>query len=184
MAYVLSPTPTSGTGAGLVPGQLGLPTPAADLATQIPGLAGINKTMSGDIMSQLQGELSPGTLNALKTNSAQWGVGSGMPGSGLNFNNLMGNIAGFSEGQVAKGEAAYSPFVGAVSGTQTVSPELQTTIAQQNALNAAAPSPSYAEQLFQQYMQGVRGPGGGTMIGNAQSNTDPSRLFLQQPMGM
>lgn len=46
---------------------------------------------------------------------------------------------------------------------------LNLGVAEQNALNAAAPNPteaaSYAKQLFDQYLQSIKGPGGGTVNG-------------------
>jgi hypothetical protein len=167
-AYNINPTPQQGQGAfGSVPGVLGMPNPAADLGSQLPGLTGLNTTASGDIMAQLQGQLSPGTLNALKSASAVYGQNWGMPGSGFETNALMGNIAGFSEGQVNKGIANYNSLIPTVSSTQTVSPALQTEISTQNALNAAAPNPgqaaSYAQSLFDKYLKQLRGPGGGTV---------------------
>ncbi len=165
--FNLNPAPQSGQGAfGAVPGPLGLPNPAADLGAQIPGLSGLNQTGSQDIQSLLGGTLSPGTQNALQNAGATFGVESGMPGSGLSWNSIYGNIAGASAAQQQQGLQDYSSFIPTVSGTQTVSPTLQNEIATQNSLNAAAPNPaaaaSYAEQLFNQYQQAQRGPGGGT----------------------
>lgn len=168
--FNLHPQPTSGQGAfGAVPGQLGLPDPAGDLARQVPGLSGLNSSASAGIQAKLNGELSPGTLNALKNASAQYGVSSGMPGSGLSSNQFLGNVAGASEAQQAAGIQQYNSYIPTVSGTQTVNPALQNEIATQNSLNAAAPDPtqaaSYAKQLFDQYLAQMRGPGGGTSGG-------------------
>ena len=165
--YNVSPSPTSGIGPfGLVPGQIGLPSPSSDLSAQIPGLSALNTSAANTIASKLSGSLSPATIKALQDASARFGVRSGMPGSGLQLNNLFGNIAGFAEGQAEQGLQDYSRFVPTVSGTQTVPPALQTSVAQSNAQLGAAPSPGasqlYAQQLFDQYLQKMRGPGGGT----------------------
>ena len=193
MANALNPTPQAGQGAfGMVPGVLPTPQPAADLALQLPGLPQLNQTASTDLQSKLGGTLSPGTLNALQNASATYGVGSGMPGSQLSWNSLYGNIAGASEAQQREGLADYGPFVGAVSSTQTVSPTLQTEIAGQNALNAAAPNPaqaaSYSKQLFDQYLQQMKGPGGGTVTGMPTSlfpmNSNPAASVLQSTRGL
>lgn len=164
--FDLHPQPTSGNGPfGAVPGQLGLPDPAGDLAHQIPGLSNLNSAASSGILAKLNGQLSPGTLNALKNASAQFGVSSGMPGSGLSSSSFLGNVAGASEAQQTEGIHQYNSFVPTVSGTQTVNPALQNEIATQNSLNAAAPDPtqaaSYAKQLFDQYLSSMRGSGGG-----------------------
>lgn len=165
--FNLNPLPESGTTAfGEVPGQLGLPNPAGDLGKQIPNLQGLNTGASDLINSELGGQLSPATLHALQNAGATFGIQSGMPGSGLSFNRLYGNIAGATEARQRQGLEDYSRFIPTVSGTQTVRPELQNEIASQNALNKAAPNPakaaSYAQQLFDQYLQKMRGPGGGT----------------------
>ena len=166
-SYNVNPAPTSGSGPfGLVPGATSLPNPSADLSGQIPGLSGLNSQAAQTIASKLGGSISPATMNALQNAAATFGVGSGMPGSGLALNKLFGNIAGFTENQAQQGLQDYNSFVPTVSGTQTVSPALQTSVSQSNAQLGAAPSPGasqlYAQQLFNQYLQAMRGPGGGT----------------------
>ena len=201
-----NPTPQSGVNSpyGLVPGALSpvtpstitaLPDPNSDLSAVAPGLAGANADLMGDITGQLSGNLSPATLNALRTASAQWGVGSGA-GMGTNgmgdlaSNQMFGNIAGFAENQVNKGVANYNSTIPTISGTQTLSPTLQlqaaesnqnaqnqgnalnTQIAATNALNASAPNPqqaqTYAQQLYQQYLRAMGGGGGSTITGAGQ----------------
>lgn len=164
--FNLNPAPRAGNGPfGMVPGPLGLPDPAGDLARQVPGLSDLNKGVSSGILNKLNGTLSPSTLNALKNAQAQFGVSSGMPNSGLSWNSLYGNIAGASEAQQHEGIQDYNSWIPTVSGTQTVRPELQTEIANINSINAAAPDPtqaaSYAKQLFDQYLASMRGGGGG-----------------------
>ena len=172
MAYNLNPQPQAGSGIyGSVPGSLSLPNPAGDLGANIPGLSTLNKTASSDILSNLEGKLSPATENALQNASATYGAASGMPGSGLSWNSLYGNIAGASTAEQQLGLQELNPFVSNTSGTQTVAPGLQTQIAGTNASNAASPNPgqsaSYAEQLFNQYLNQMRGPGaGGSVSGN------------------
>ena len=158
-SYNVNPAPTSGSGPfGLVPGATSLPNPSADLSGQIPGLSGLNSQAAQTIASKLGGSISPATMNALQNAAATFGVGSGMPGSGLALNKLFGNIAGFTENQAQQGLQDYNSFVPTVSGTQTVSPALQTSVSQSNAQLGAAPSPGasqlYAQQLFNQYLAG------------------------------
>lgn len=206
--FDLNPAPRSGNGPyGTVPGVLGLPDPYGDLSGVVPNLPRLNQSASDSILAKLNGELSPGTLNALKNAQATFGVSSGMPGSNLSWNSLFGNIAGAAESQQAQGLASYGPFVGAVSGTQTVNPELQAQIANQNAINSAAPDPSAAaseaQKLYNQYLNGIgggtsgggnsggggaRNPGGGTMpslnlprlgaTSPAPANTGPSSYSI------
>ena len=166
-----------------------LPNPSADLSGVVPGLNDMNNAASGDILGQLSGNLSPATLAALRNASATWGVGSGTGFGnfglgGLAQNGLFGNVANFAENQVNKGLSNYNQTIPTISSTQTLSPGLQLQaglanqsaqnqanqfnagIASQNATNAAAPNPtmaqSYAQQLFQQYMDSMRSPAGGT----------------------
>lgn len=165
--FNLSPTPTQGNGAfGLVPGQLGLPNPAGDLQAQIPGLAGLNANASGVINSYLRGQLPQDVQNAIQDASATYGVTSGMPGSGLQRNRTARDLGLTSLDLTGRGLSAYGPFVGAVSGTQTVRPELQSQIAEINAINRAAPSPaaaaSHAEALYNRYLNSLARTGGGS----------------------
>lgn len=164
--FNLNPQPTAGVGPyGAVPGQLGLPDPAADLGRQIPNLAQLNAGASGAIESALIGELPDDVLRQIQDASARFGVSGGMPGAGLYGNRSLRDIGLTSLDQQRWGASAYPQFVGAVSGTQTVSPALQNEIASQNALNAAAPNPSDAaartKSLFDQYSQSIGGSGGG-----------------------
>lgn len=188
-AFNLYPGPQSGSGAfGAVPGNLGLPNPAGDLGAQIPGLGRINSAASGDILSKLDGTLSAGTEHALANAAATYGVTSGMPGSGLSWNSLYGNIAGASEGQQQQGLQDYSNFIPTVSGTQTVPPALQTEIAGTNASNAAAPNPSasasYSQQLFDQYLNQMKGPaGGGDLFGSPADGGGTTSPYSEYSVG-
>lgn len=160
MDPLFSLTPQPGVGAtgaaapfGAVPGVLGNP---------IGNAPALNQAAGADIMAQLGGQLSPGTINALHDASATFGVSSGMPGSNLSWNSLYGNIAGAAERQQQQGLQSY----GALTG-----PAFQTGIAEQNALNAAAPNPtaaaSHAEQLYNQYLGALGGGGHVTYPGNS-----------------
>ena len=166
-----------------------LPNPGADLSGVVPNLGSMNTAATGDILGQLSGNLSPATLASLRNAAAQWGVGSGtgmgtMGLGDLANNNLFGNVAGYAENQVNKGIQNYNQTIPTISSTQTLSPGLQLQaatanmgamnqadqfnagVASHNALNAAAPNPataqSYAQQLFQQYMDAMRSPAGGS----------------------
>lgn len=163
----INPAPQPGSGAfGAVPGPIGLPNPAGDLAAQFPNLAGANRSVSGDIMSELGGQLSPGTQNMLQDLGAAWSIGSGMPGSQFGRYRTARDLGLMSEQLSQQGLRDYASLIPTISRTQTVSPELQTEIATQNAINRAAPDPtqaaSYAKQLFDQYLSALRGPAGGT----------------------
>lgn len=158
---------------GKIPGPIGTPSPFSDLSSVYPNLGRTNAGVSADILSKLHGDLSPQTQQNIQDAAARFGVANGMPGAGGKSGTLVNNLnlrdLGISsENQVESGLHDYGNIIGAVSGTQTVKPELQTEIAATNAVNAAAPNPSdaasYALNLFKQYMNGGfgGGPAGGT----------------------
>ncbi len=170
--YNLNPAPRGGNGAyGAVPGPLGLPDPYGDLKRILPGLDNLNSEAANVILSQLKGELSPETINALTNKAAELGVAGGMPGAGTWDHLLLGNIAGGTESLQNQGISNYNATIPTVSRTQTVSPELQADIANTNAINAAAPDPaaaaSEAERLYNKYRQSIGGPGGGSVAGGS-----------------
>src|SRR6266576_2988428 len=169
--YDVNPLPTSGsdTTFGRVPGPIGLPSPAYDLSLQFPDLGKANTSISSNILNELGGNLSPSTMKLLQHQAAQFGVSSGMPGSGLSQNRYLRDLGLISEGQIQAGMKNYASIIPTISGTQTVNPNLQSEIASRNAQVAAAPNPqkaqSYAQDLFNKYLQMMRGPGGGTVGG-------------------
>jgi hypothetical protein len=173
MAYDINPSPLPGVGAfGLVPGTIGMPDPAADLAGQIPNLGAINAQAGTNIFSNLLGRLSPGMQAQLQNAAASKAVMGGMPGGGAYQNSLYGNLDLLgnvlsSEQLQAQGLDQYNKFIPTVSATQTVRPETQAGIAAANASKLAAPNPQaaamYAESLFNKYMNRFGGgPAGGT----------------------
>lgn len=153
-------TGTSGGGRtayGTVPNPIATPPNIfAQLSGAVPGF-GANTAGTGNVISsELAGSVSPGTLNALKTGAAQFGVASGMPGSGLEQNQLFGNIAGFSEGQSHRGVQDYFSQVGALGPTMT-NPNLAAEISARNADFAAAPDPRMAaDQAFKDWLRGFQ----------------------------
>ena|SRR5947209_8402690 len=143
------------TAYGTVPNPISTPP---NLFSQLSGAVprfGANTAGTGNVIgSELAGNVSPGTLNALKTGAAQFGVSSGMPGSGLEQNQLFGNIAGFSENQAHRGVQDYLSQVGALGPTMT-NPNLAAEISARNADLAAAPDPKLAaDQAFKDWLRG------------------------------
>jgi hypothetical protein len=145
-----------------------MPQPAQDLANQIPNLPGLNTNASSVINNQLMGKLSPDTVSAIRNATASYAVGNGQPGGSNQLpGTIGGNLTAQDIGQTSQqlqqqGIQNYSSFVPTVSSTQTVAPAVQADINAQNATNAAAPNPgaaaSYAQQLFQQYMNQLNKP--------------------------
>lgn len=161
--FNVNPAPQGGNGAfGAVPGPIGIPNVAGDLAAQYPNLSKTNAAASDAILSKLHGELSPDTIKQIQDAAAQFGVSSGMPGSGLAFNKSLRDIGLTSEQMKEEGIKDYNSIIPTISGTQTVKPETKVDIASLNALNAAAPDPaaaaSYAQQLFDKYLATLSKP--------------------------
>ena len=139
-------TPAPRTAFGTVPGPISVPSNVfTQLSGAVPNFGGITKGSSDVIGSELSGAVSPATMNALKTAAAQFGVQSGMPGSGLEANQLFGNIAGYSEQRQRQGVQDYLSEVGALGRTMT-DPGLAAEISARNADLEAAPDPRLAHQ--------------------------------------
>ena len=89
----------------------GLPNPAADLETQMPGLSGLNQNRKpGHTIPPWWDTFSRHAKCPLQNAGATFGVESGMPGSGLTWNSIYGNIAGASAAQQQQGLQSYSQF--------------------------------------------------------------------------
>lgn len=163
----INPAPQPGQGPfGKVPGPVALPDPAGDLNKALGGnLGALNSGASSSILSKLRGQLSPETQNMIQDASARFGIMSGMPGAGLQRARTARDLGRTSEDLQSQGVAELNPFLANTAHTQTVSPETQIGLAEQNALNAAAPDPSqaaaYAQQLFNQYLAMMASRGGG-----------------------
>jgi len=158
------------TAFGTVPQPIGVaPNIFTQAGNAIPNFGNLTRGTSDLIGSELSGSVSPATMNALKTASAQWGVNSGMPGSGLQNNNLFGNIAGYSEGRQRMGLQDYLGTLAGV-GHSLTDPGLATEVAARNSNLAAAPDPRLAaERQLQEWLtkfnltrNGIGGPAGGT----------------------
>lgn len=156
---------------GTVPKDVPMPNPFGDLSSIYPNLAAANAAVSGNVESQLAGELSPATQAAIQDAAARFGVTSGMPGSGLARNRTVRDLGLTTEAIQDQGLKNYLAAINQISATQTVNPTLQTEINTTNTLNRAAPNPTdaanYSKTLFDQYLQTLRGPGGGTGLTNA-----------------
>jgi hypothetical protein len=170
---------------GGIPGDVGIPQPSQDLSNVYPNLSSSNAGVSPAILGQLGGSLSPSTQALLQDQGAAFGVQSGMPGSGLARNRTARDLGLFNENLINQGIQNYTRSIPAVSSTQTVNPALQASIAERNANINSAPNPansqSYAQNLFDNYMRQMRGPGGGTGGGPASgSGMSSDQLFPDQ----
>jgi len=160
----LNPAARSGTNAfGLVPGPVTAPNPFGDLSKVYPNLSQSNNQLSSNILSELHGELSPQTMNAIQDAAATYGVTSGMPGSGLAINRGVRDLGLATEDLQGRGLQDYLNAITGISKTQTLDPGLQTEIATQNSIWNSAPDPEMAakeqENIFESYLN----PGAGTV---------------------
>jgi len=192
--YNYNPSPQSGSGVyGSVPGVIGLPNPSADLTRQIPNLGSINSSIFGNLYDESRGVIPQADQNFMQDQAAARAAGAGMPGTNIMPGTLEGNSAARNLGLLSyqlqqQAAQSYPGLVGAVSSTQTVSPALQTSIAEQNAANAAAPNPtaanSYAQQLYDQYLRAARGPGGGTGGGGGPAGGTRTGTGIEDPFNL
>lgn len=187
-ALPVSPTPNTYNGYNLSPGgasggggafgtnvaQISAPPSIYDeLKSNVPNYAGLTAGATGDINSELSGNLSQGTQNLLQNKAAAAGIDMGMPGgtagNTLTNQNFLQSLGLTSEGLAHEGLTDYNTFAN-TAGSQQQNPELLTSIAEQNAVDAAAPNPaaanSYAQSLFQRYLQQTSNPAGGTGAGS------------------
>ena len=186
--FTLNPAPTAGVGPyGQVPGPIGKPPSLYQGAQTIyPGLTNLTTAAGGNIASELAGEFSPQTENALWDTANRFGVASGMPGAGLWSNRFMGNVAGAKEKLQQQGQQDYGAFLGNLAKT-TDDPALLAAIAAANASKAAAPNPEEAAKALAAAYQNAlieaankaRGPGGGTVGGGV--NLSPGAGTVPRP---
>lgn len=167
--FSLTPGPTQGQGPyGLVPGPVGAPPSRfQQTTTAVPGLGQpATDQLTQNIMSELQGQLSPETLRNIQDASAQFGISSGMPGSGLVNNRTLRNIGLTTAGVQGKGQTDYLAALQGIGGQQ-LDPALLNAIAESNANKASAPDPQQAAQaLMNLFRQGI-GSGGTPTGGQA-----------------
>lgn len=143
--FNVSPAPRAGQGAyGAVPGQIGLPPSIWSQTGQaVPGLPALTKTATDVTGSYLKGQVPSDVQNFLQQKAAQYGVSSGMPGSGFANNNLVRSL-GLSSLQLQQtGLDSLKSLLGTVGGMQ-LDPSLISHIGEENAMYGAAPDPRQA----------------------------------------
>ncbi len=170
MAYSYFTTPTNGTGRNLTP--IGAPTaPAAPTSTPgmfgatptqgqgafglVPGQIQVPAQAEQNIQNDLSGLVSPEIMSRLQNQAARFGVTSGMPVSGLQWNSYLHDYLGAGQAAQQRGFENYKSLL---------------PLAERNAELAAAPDPtqraqteqSFAQQMFDKYLSALRGPAGGT----------------------
>lgn len=162
-----SPGTQTGSGTyGAVAGATATPNVYGDLASVYPNLGKTQGTASGNILSELQGNLSSGTINAIQDAAARFGINSGMGSSGLSHNLSLRDLGLTSENVQQQGLTDFNNLLGTVSKTETVSPETQIALSQSNNALAAQANPqdatNYALSLYNQYLNTLSGAGSKT----------------------
>jgi hypothetical protein len=168
--YNYNPAPRQGRGAfGSVPGVVTLPPNLYEGVQSIyPGLAGNTNQAGNVIRHQLQGELSPETINTIQDDAARFGVQSGLPMTNFSGYRGLRNLGRTVEDVQGKGLENYNKLLSTL-GPMMTDPALAAQIAAWNATMGAAPDPRMnADEMLRRYNQGLnsgltaRNPGGGT----------------------
>jgi hypothetical protein len=164
-SYNVNPSPlTVGQGAyGAVPGPIGLPPSTySQVGDVLPSLDQLTSQAGNVVGSQLAGQVPSGTIGQIQDAAAAFGVGSGMPGSGLSAN-LGAETLGLDAMKLQQqGLQNYQSLIPSIGSTM-LSPNLVSGIAQQNALLGAAPDPGQAANVLTS-LANPKG-GGGITIG-------------------
>lgn len=139
-------------GAGIYGGQtaqIGIPPNTFTQASQaIPGFAGNAQAANSFLNSELLGQLSPASKQILQDKSASWGVGAGIPRSGLAQDQWDTGLVAQTLGLQQHGLSDLGNYAQWLGGMQT-NPALAAQIAEQNAITAASPNPTMVAQELQ-----------------------------------
>lgn len=161
------PSTQSGSGTyGGVAGSTALPSAFNDLSSVYPNLTGSNKAASDVVLSELQGNVSNATSQAIQDAAARYGITSGMGTSGLSKNLSLRDLGLTSEALQQHGITDYNSLLSGISKTQTVSPETQIGLSQSNNALAAQANPqdatTYALDLYNKYLSDAKTGGAST----------------------
>lgn len=107
-------------------------------------------------MGELQGVLSPETIKTIQDHAAQFGITSGMPGSGLEGMAGLRSLGLNVEALQQQGLGQYGNLLQGLAGTQ-LNPALIAQIQSENAIRASMPDPAAAAaQLQRNYMNALQ----------------------------
>jgi hypothetical protein len=130
----------------MVPGAIGAPPSVWQQEQQIPGVSAATTAETGNINSELAGQLSPGTTENLEDSAAARGLSLGQGGNtGLVDETLLKTLGLTQEELQQAGATNLNQFL-STSGQEQQSPQLMAEIASSNATNAAAPNPTLAAE--------------------------------------
>lgn len=185
--YNLAPSPTGYNPAyGGVPGVVGQPPSLyKGIQSIYPGISGLTSGAGNVISSQLAGELSPQTINAIQDQAAAFGISSGLPLT--NFAGMKGlkQLGLNVENVQNQGAQNYNAFLAGLGGTAD-NPNLAAELAMWNATNLAAGIPEAvakaAQDAYNKAMLNAQGagspkisPGSGTIMPNLGGGSNPAR---------
>lgn len=124
-----------------------------------PGMEQMVANQGDLIQSQLAGQLSPATLAQLQDTGASWGMGSGMPLSGVAQNRWDTSRVNASMGLQQQGIQNSNAFQQALEAGM-IDPSLNTEVNAWNSVNSSQPDPTEA------YFSHLLGNLGGTLFGS------------------
>jgi len=125
-----------------------------------PGLKQQAGQVSGNVMGELEGVLSPETIDMINQHAAEFGVSSGMPLSGFAGAQGARSLGLAVENLQQQGLRDYLSSLQGI-GQTTLPPALIAEITSQNNQLAAAPDPrSAAQQMIANYQQAAQGARG------------------------
>lgn len=183
--YTPNPAPQAGSGTayGRVPGNTPVPPSTfTQTAGVYPGLARQAGQISSNVLSELEGALSPETMDSINQHAAEFGVTSGMPLSGFAANQGLRSLGLNVEATQHQGLQDYLSSLSGIGNAQ-LPPALLAQISGHNAELAAAPDPQMAaQQMIKNYQNAMRGYGGATFqnpSGGTGLYTNPSPFTTQ-----
>lgn len=138
------------------------PNPGKGAFGEVPAGVNLPPALTSGIQRDLSGEVSPEIAQRLQQIAATFGIQSGMPMGGLAANRYAHDYLGASDVARQRGTENWMRLL---------------PLQQQNAELAAAPNPtqralteqSFAQQMFDRYLQALRGSGGGQQGGGYRS---------------
>lgn len=159
---------------GGIPGPTPVPPSTYEQTRSIyPQIQNLTGGAGKVIQSQLSGELSPETINAIQNAAASWGVATGMPGSQFAGYRGLRQLGLNVEQMQNQGVGNYNNFLGSIART-TNDPALLAQISAYNNQLAAAPDPAAAaaaaEKAYQDAIRQTQGTGTIPSVGGISSS--------------
>lgn len=183
--FNINPSPQGGAGAyGAVPGPTAAPPSIYEETSKVfPGLSSATGKVSQNVINELNGVLSPETLQNIQQHAAQLGIQTGMPGSDFGKYGQLRSIGLTTEGVQGQGLKDYLSALQGIGSTQ-LSPQLLAELSMNNAMLAAAPNPAAAAfQMQQDFLKQANKPMGGGFLAPAPSpyNLNPNQNTYREP---